>query len=423
MTDLAYLTADLPGIGGAIKQRHDDFFVEERPLYEPVGSGQHLYIYTEKRGLTTSDAIRKIAKAFRVGRGEVGYAGLKDKHAVTRQLLSINLPDSEDDDQLLSRINYTPVKVLWARRHVNKLRRGHLKGNRFVIRIRGVEASAAAQAQMVLDRLSRTGVPNYVGEQRFGYRANNHVLGRLMLQGEWRLMLKEMLGNPRDTDSRFTHMGREAYERGDYTEALEHWPKMLRHDRQALDALRQGKNHQQAVMMIDRQHRDLLVSAAQSAVFNAVLERRVRDDLLGKLIDGDLAWLHANRSVFAVDAETAGTENATGGRIESLEISPSGPMWGNNMTRAAGRVLEWEEQAFAAEGLSQDDLPGGLQGRADGARRPLRVVLQDHSVTSGEDEHGTYVEIAFALPRGSFATVVLREIMKPQAQIPVGLST
>jgi tRNA pseudouridine13 synthase len=189
---LAYLTADTPGTGGVIQVRPEDFLVEEQALYEPCGEGEHLYIYIEKREQTTSDVMRRLAKMFGVRRGDIGYAGLKDKQAITRQHFSIYKPDPHDDQKLLERIGYTRFKLLWAARHTNKLRRGHLRGNRFVIYIRQVNATDVIRAKPVFDLLVRSGAPNYIGDQRFGYRQNNHVLGRLYMLGRWKELLDEI---------------------------------------------------------------------------------------------------------------------------------------------------------------------------------------------------------------------------------------
>ena len=168
---LAYLTPDLPGVGGVLKARPEDFLVEEQPLYEPSGEGERLYLFIEKRELTTPEAIRRIASAFRTHRRNIGSAGLKDKHAVTRQHLSIWLPGVPDDvvAESLERLkDNTKLTVHWAERHGNKLRRGHHGGNRFVIRLRDVEPTAVLKAKPILDRLAAEGFPNYLGEQRFG---------------------------------------------------------------------------------------------------------------------------------------------------------------------------------------------------------------------------------------------------------------
>ena len=407
---LKYLTRDLSGIGGVIKQRPSDFLVEEQPLYEPTGSGEHLLLYVEKRSQTTSDVIRRVAKMFHVRRRDVGYAGLKDKHAITRQHLSVYLPNPTNDEKYLSRFEFTPFKLLWSHRHANKLRRGHLKSNRFVIYIRDVEPTAAVRAKAVVDRLTTSGMANYVGSQRFGYRQNNHILGKLLMLEQWQPFLDELLGGPEESDGEATHLGRQAYEKGDYEAALSVWPKRLRHDRQALDARRQGLSPREAAMLVDNQQREYLISALQSALFNEVLDNRIRDELVHRIVPGDLAWKHGNRSVFLVDEATAEKENAADGRVNRREISPSGPMWGQGMIKPSGRVLEWETQCLTQNGLSESDF--ARNEHAVGGRRPLRVDVIDPDVSGGSDEHGPYVRIALELSRGSFATSMLREIMK-----------
>lgn len=414
LTDsLAYLTDDLPGIGGEIKLRPDDFLVEEQPLYRSCGRGEHVYLLIEKTSLTTTDVVRDLARVFRVGRNDIGYAGLKDKHAIVRQHFSVWLPDRDDEMQCIQRLaDRRLLKVLWSDRHTNKLRRGHHGGNRFVIRIRNVQPTDALKAKRIVDRLYAQGVPNFVGEQRFGYRQHNHLLGRLLLQGEYQAMLDEMLGRPLDTDPPNMQKGRAAYDRRDYEKALKHWPKHLCFDRQALDALRQGRDAKQSVMAIYRSQREFLISALQSVMFNSVLDRRLREGKLNQLVPGDLAWKHDNRSVFAVDEEIAEKENAPAGRVPSLEVSPSGPMWGINMTRADGEPGEVEHQVLDVFNVRHEHLAGVGDVHAEGSRRPMRIALRDPEVSGGSDEHGPYVKLAFEMPRGAFATIPLREIMK-----------
>ncbi len=414
LTDsLAYLTADLPGIAGVIKQRPEDFLVEEQPLYQTCGEGEHVFLLIEKTSLTTTDIVINLARAFRVGRNDIGYAGLKDKHAIARQHFSVWLPDRKDEAECIERLaDRRLMKILWADRHTNKLRRGHHGGNRFIIRIRNVQPTDVIKAKQIIDRLYAQGVPNFIGDQRFGYRQHNHILGRLLLQGEYQAMLDEMLGQPIDADPSNMQKARTAYDRRDFEEALKHWPKHLRFDRQALDALRQGKDPQQAVKAIYRSQRDFLISALQSAMFNSILDRRLREDMLTKIIPGDLAWKHDSRSVFAVDQEIADKENAPAGRVPSLEVSPSGPMWGINMTRAQDTPGEIERQALDVFNVHPDTLAGVGDVHAEGSRRPMRIALRDPEVQGGSDEHGPYIKLAFVMPRGAFATIVLREVMK-----------
>lgn len=411
------LTDDLPGIGGRIKERPEDFLVEEQPLYEPCGEGEHLYLFVEKTGMTTDDLVRHVARKCRVGRRDVGYAGLKDKHAITRQHLSVYLPggDAQGDAEAVAEIERSRrTRVLWASRHANKLRRGHHGGNRFVIRVRAVEATAVLRARPILDRLAERGVPNRVGPQRFGFRNNSQEVGRLLLLGEFAAMLDEMLGRTIDGEGDLLTEARAFYRSGAYREALDRWPKSLRYDRQVLDALVKGRSPGQAVRAISREQLDLLVNAFQSQVFNEVLARRLDDDSFDRLLPGDLAFKHENRACFAVDQATAELENGPDGRVGRFEVSPSGPMWAADMTRARGAVDEVEVAVLAAHGMSPQRLGGDGKSvvRAVGSRRPLRVRLRDPEVSGGVDEFGGYVRLAFELPRGSYATTVLEEVMK-----------
>ncbi len=412
---LAYLTADTPGTGGRIKLRPGDFLVEEIPLYEACGQGEHLYLFLQKEGRTTTDVVRRLAKLFNVRRSDIGYAGLKDKHAITRQQFSIHLPRSGEDQKSLERIGFTGLKLIWAARHTNKLRRGHLAGNRFTIQIREVDPAAVLPARRILDRLVADGVPNFVGEQRFGYRQNNHILGRLLLQQRWQELLDTMLGGTDAEDAPDLAAGRRAYAAHDYPTALEHWPRRLHQERQALDLLRQGKDARTAVLGMDSLQLEFLLNALQSDLFNRVLDERLGAGTFGRLLPGDIACKHDNGALFAVDEATATTENAPDGRATQKLISPTGPMWGARMLQPQGVVRAAELRLLEAAGLTeslftQDRPPHGVPGD----RRPLRTIVTNPDLAAGADEAGPFLRLQFDLPPGSYATIVLREIMKPE---------
>lgn len=395
-----------------IKQRPEDFVVEEVPLYEPCGEGEHLYVTIEKCRRTTTDVIHRLAKIFHVRQSEIGFAGLKDKHAVARQQLSIRLPDTSQDQALLDQIDPVDMRLISAARHTNKLRRGHLLGNRFEIRIRDVQPDVLENAGRILDRLVETGAPNFIGAQRFGYRGDNDKLGRLLLLAEDQQLVDRMLGQPAKTDFDATRTAREAYDRGDYDAAMQAWPYHLRYEHHMLNLIRQGQSPKQAVAAIAPVQKEFLISGLQSAIFNLILHRRITDGLFDKLVEGDLAWKHDRRAVFAVDQETAELENGPQGRAGLHEVSPSGPMWGSDMSRAAGQVDQWELDALAAYELSVEQVAGKGKHSASGARRPMRMFLKDAQITADTDEHGPYIGVAMQLERGCFATTVLSEIMK-----------
>src|SRR5262249_50092556 len=131
------LTADLPGLGGVIKQQPEDFDVEEIPAYEPCGQGEHLFLWIEKRAMGAEFFIRQIAKRLDIPPMEVGTAGLKDRQAVTRQWVSVPISAEGRLDQLEGE----GIRLLKVSRHTNKLRPGHLHGNRFRILIRSIDQS------------------------------------------------------------------------------------------------------------------------------------------------------------------------------------------------------------------------------------------------------------------------------------------
>jgi tRNA pseudouridine13 synthase len=175
-----WLTADLPGIGGRLKTQVEDFIVEEIPAYPPSGVGEHLFLWVEKRDLGAEYFLRQVATALGVQPGEVGLAGLKDRRAVTRQWISV---PARCADRLASLAD-VGIRVLEQHRHGNKLRTGHLHGNRFAVRLRGVVPQAAQRLPPLVELLRRNGFPNYYGEQRFGRQGETLRLGLKLLQGE-----------------------------------------------------------------------------------------------------------------------------------------------------------------------------------------------------------------------------------------------
>lgn len=231
ISELPYLTAELPGTGGALRVEPSDFTVEELPAYEPAGQGDHVFVWIEKVGVTTLGAARALARAIGVNERDVGSAGLKDRGAVARQYLSFP-PPARAEALLAAQV--PGVRVLSAVPHRHKLRTGHLRGNRFALIVRRLAVpadEAAARARTVLARLTAPpGSPNWFGEQRFGASGDNAAAGRALVRGEER-------SKPR---------GRE---------------------------------------------RRLLVSAYQSELFNRYLRRRIEDALYTRVLPGDLMAL------------------------------------------------------------------------------------------------------------------------------------
>ena len=357
--------------------------------------------------MTTPECVDALARHFGVERRAVGYAGLKDKRAITRQVFSVHTPGRTFER--FPEIAHPKMRTLWADMHTNKLRVGHLRANRFVIRVRGVRATDVRDALRIVERLEREGAPNLAGEQRFGARANNHVLGRHEVRGDARALLDELLGAGSDDASA-------AYRAGNYEGAIARTNRAMEPELAALRSLARHADPDRAARAIPRRVRQLWVNALQSFAFNRVAVERMSGGTLSRLLPGDLAWKHENGAVFRVD-ESLAADAATLARVERLEVSPSGPLWGPRMTRASGSVDDAETRALGEAGVTVDEIAAWEKRsgcEAPGARRPLRVPLRDAEAEGGADEHGEYVRVAFELPAGAYATVVMREVMKPR---------
>lgn len=409
-----YLTPQTQPLGGTLKERPEDFLVDEIPLYQPAGEGEHIYLLVEKRELTTAHVVQTLARHFGVKRRDIGVAGMKDKQAITRQVISIHTPGKTFED--FPMLEDGKITVLWADMHTNKLRTGHLRGNRFSIKVRGVDMTGVRIAKDVLDQLERSGVPNYAGPQRFGNRQDNHILGRLMLTRRFDALIDWLLG-PDEVMSELNPDARALYHEGDHQRALEAYPFACRTERCALVALRSGATMQEVFIAIDKNLRRIWMSAFQSAIFNRFLAQRLEDGTFDRLVEGDVAYKHANGALFTVD-QAVREDSDTPRRLHDFEISPSGPIWGAQMMQATGDPGELEQGLLRQTGVDEDALARAREltgSDMPGERRALRVPLIDPEVEGGMDEHGQYVRCAFELPKGAFATVVMREIIKSGA--------
>jgi tRNA pseudouridine13 synthase len=399
---LPYLTSEFPGIGGVIKQRPEDFFVQEIPLYEPSGEGEHVYCEIQKVGMTTFEVIHRLSTALNVHPRDIGYAGMKDAHAITRQIFSI----AGTTPEAVMGAFLPNMTVQWAARHGNKLRLGHLAGNRFAIKIREVNPTDVIKLKPVLDVIQRRGLPNFFGEQRFGRRDNNDLLGAALVRGDNEAVLRLLLGSPNPSlDNPGTIEARTAFDRRDNAEAMKLWPRSGGMERRVLARLMKTHRPSAAVHAIDDNIRRLWISALQSRLFNTVLAKRI--DSIDRLVDGDVAYKHENGACFIV--ENAAVEQP---RCEAFEISPTGPLVGYRMTSPQGESLQVEKEAMSSFELKPEDFRQSGKIRIKGARRALRVKPADIEIAGGVDEFGSQITVAFTLPSGAFATVLLRELMK-----------
>jgi tRNA pseudouridine13 synthase len=333
------LTPDLPGVGGRIKVDPQDFEVEELPAYEPSGSGDHLYLWVEKTGVGPEYFVRQVAQRLNVPAAAVGTAGLKDRHAVTRQWVSV----PKEAEPHLPRLDGDGIKLLSASRHTNKLKAGHLRGNRFRVLVRDADPAKAEHVGPVLDRVRELGLPNYYGPQRFGRDGDTADVGFRLLRGERVARLP---------------------------------PFRLK----------------------------LHLSAVQSLLFNDCLGRRLTDGLFRTVLAGDVMMKWPFGGLFTADDVPA--EQA---RFDRRETVTGGPMFGTKTFPAKGEAAEREATVLSDNGLSPGSF-GGFGKLLPGTRRHNLIYLDD--LTAVWEPAG--LRLAFTLPAGSYATVLLREVMKAE---------
>lgn len=353
MSDLAWalgalplISAACPGVGGVLRRSPEDFVVEEIPAYLPEGAGEFLYLWIEKRGLAAEQLTSLLARLFKIGHSDVGMAGLKDRHAVTRQWVSV----PKKCETMLCAVDHPQITILETNRHKNKLRPGHLRGNRFRITVHDVGEDSLERSRLIADVLKVRGMANYYGEQRFGYENETLLLGLDLLGGR---------KTPKD---------------------------------------------------IPRARRKFLLrlalSAVQSALFNRFVADRLATDKLHAVEKGDVMQVVASGGPFVV--EDPEREQP---RFDAREIVLAGPMFGPKMKQAMLDSLTREDELLTRAGLNRDDF-GRYPDLTSGTRRPCIVWPGDLEVTAPATGG---IEFSFSLPSGSYATVLMREVMKESA--------
>lgn len=316
--DLAWATDPLPrvagawtGCGGRLKGSPEDFVVEEIPAYHPEGSGEFLYLWVEKRGLAAEQLVSHLARMLQIGHQDIGVAGLKDRHAITRQFVSI----PAKCESRLCAIDHPQITLLKTGRHRNKLRPGHLKGNRFSIVIRDIEPAGLERARAIIPELASRGGANYFGEQRFGRDFETLRLGWDLLRGT---------KGPHD---------------------------IPRARRKFL-------------------HR-LALSSVQSALFNVWLSDRLRSGRLHQLQVGDVMQVTASGGPFVV--EDLDREQP---RYSAHETVLAGPIFGPKMKEAQGVTRADEDRLLDRAGLTLDSFLR-YPHLTSGTRRPALVWPTD----------------------------------------------
>ncbi|MBE6505222.1 MAG: tRNA pseudouridine(13) synthase TruD [Methanobrevibacter millerae] len=408
-----YVTSQ-EGIGGSIRNQYEDFYVEEIPEMLPTGEGPNVWIWIEKLGRTTLDVVLDIARDLHIDRKRMGFAGMKDKKALTRQWICIANMDSEEQFKQVENLDIYKTDFLEITRGRKKLRMGQLKGNKFRILIRDLDdiEKSADIANEVLKELEVTGVPNYYGWQRFGKpRTNTHLVGEALIQNDLAEAVRRYVGNPSEDESLENQQARQAYDDGDLEKSLELMGKGMRYEkmmvRQLIKDSKKGelddKAYMNAIHALPKPLQRMFVHAYQSYLFNDVVSRRVEMGI-NKFIEGDIIIDNGEHIIRDKTPEEYQE------LIDNFEVNPTVPLYGTKVPFAGGEVGEMEKSVLESYGLEKSDFEVPKMPRlgSHGLRRSLRFQVWDASAKASDD--GVLAE--FSINKGSYATAVLREVMK-----------
>jgi tRNA pseudouridine13 synthase len=337
LSSLAYAYGE-PTACAHYKTLAEDFDVEERIAYGLSGEGEHVWCWVEKTSENTDWVLQQLAKWANVPSSRVGVAGQKDRHAVTRQWFSIQLPGLVNPD--FAAFNVPNVRILKWVRHQRKLQTGGLSGNQFTLVLRDVSGDLEA-LNARLERIAKDGVPNYFGEQRFGHFGQNLKQAERLFAGE--------------------------------------------------------------LTRVKPNQKSLYLSAVRSQLFNLMLSARVADGSWNQLLPGDVLQLEGSNKWFLEDGSADLAQ-----RMAELDLHPTGLLAADGLSQAQGAVKALEERICAlypqwTAGLSTLGL------KSD--RRALRVKPLELSWQWLACGDKPCLKVSFGLRPGSYATMVLRELL------------
>lgn len=335
------------------RQSKDDFVVTEIPLYEFSGEGEHMVLTMRKKDLSTWDAVQIISDTIGCKSRDIGYAGLKDKNAMTIQCISM----PKTFEEKIRNFDHPQIKFLKIEYHNNKVRVGHLKGNRFFIRLKRVLERDHMKLQNILDLIEKYGMPNYFGVQRFGIDGDNYLKGKQICDGTLKV-----------ANSKLSQMYLNAYQSISFNEWLS--------KRIELSKLIEAFEPKEITDRVGIDVATLKELKAQKHPF--------------KVLEGDVMEHYPYGKIFhAEDVDSEAEKFFLKDRV------PTGLLAGKKAKLAIGLAKKFEEE-FDKKTI------------VDGTRRYAWVFPSE--IKSKYDDEKNHFEVEFVLPKGSYATELIREL-------------
>lgn len=350
------------------KAKPEDFVVNERLEVDFTGEGEHLWLHIKKSGINTAYLAKLLSEWADIPLRDVGYSGLKDRLALTTQWFSLRLPKKQKPDSDFAPVDikeHETVKIIAEHWHNKKLNRGTHNANQFVITLRDIEFAKdqtlgdKSSVEQHLQTISKTGVPNYFGPQRFGFGGNN------------------------------------------IREALNLFARPLKSTSSA-----KKKNKRKSAV---REQNSMELSAARSLIFNQILAARVQDGSWNTGLNGEVFNLNGSGSIFASEH----MDETLQARLASGDIHPTAVMWGAGNDKVAGDAAELESTVVQQDALLAALATGLEQREVKAQRRALRLPVEDLSWRWADEQDGEQtLVLSFKLTTGSFATSVLASVVE-----------
>lgn len=410
-----------PGIGGKLKQKAEDFIVEELSIPPAkVENGEYTIALVRARNWETNRLVRQLARSLRISRKRIGFAGTKDKRAISTQLLSFHIPNEKVTDLKISEVE---ILNLWSS---NKgLELGNLLGNKFKIRVTSIESSARQTKKTVESIRKRIldfgGFPNFFGVQRFGgIRPITHIIGKYIIYGKFKEAVLAYVANPIEGEDEEAYEARRVLSQTeDYAEALKRYPDKLSFEKALLNHLVQNPNdYVGALKKLPKNLLMMFVHAYQAYLFNKILSRRLMNDLpINEPIIGDLILPIDKNRLPNHDVwipVTMDNLSKIRTKVKEGKAFVSGLIFGSNSEFAKGMQGEIEQDIIRAEEITPKNfiIPKIPEISSKGNRRELLAPLKKLDYKSSRNS----VVFEFQLPKGCYATCLLREFMKSNMQ-------
>ncbi|MCS7120256.1 MAG: tRNA pseudouridine(13) synthase TruD [Nitrososphaerota archaeon] len=432
-----------PGIGGLIRVSNEDFIVEEiltdgsiasvdtNPPQTPFALDRYVICLLIKNGWETISAVRRIAEALNIPVDQIGFAGLKDAQALTGQYISIGgvSPKKISDLRLNDDVRVYPVKS-----SSEKISPKNLFGNRFRINVRSIKCHITTTSKRI-EKIKRElddfgGIPNFFGHQRFGtVRPITHLVGYLLLRNEWERAALLYLSSTSPYESHnVSEARRYLQDTRDFRGALKLFPRRLVYERLMLTHLaKYPGDFLGAFRRLPREIRVIFIHAYQSFLFNRFLSERMKRSIpLREVQEGDYVVILDDKGLPTGNYEKTMASNITRIRdgVEKGRMAVCLPLPGFRRCFSGGIQGEIENDVLEEEGVTHESFRVEKMleiSAAGGFRRALSPILNFHA--PGEVDRETRevkVHFSFTLQKGSYATVVLREFMKPKFPVEAG---